>query len=167
LQQEREGGKRLAAQPIDFGNRLATQGVVVRSERRRVVLGHRTEHFDGGPWRESAVRAAMKGGNNLSQTRHRGQRKSPLFRHAIIELGLIEAPHDKRPFHRLATAVEMQFSMRISGYRNDFEIKARCDAAIDAKLIAQGVLAAFEGREIEKRIFDLAFNLVGTRASQK
>ena len=149
-----------------LGERIARKFSLL-GEDCRVVVDHRAKSLDGVSWCEIAVRAAMKGGNDLCETRQGGQRKSSLFCHVVIELGLIEAAHDKCPLHDVAFAAKTKLAIGTLCYRDDFEIEPRRRAPIDAKLIEQSSSPPLECREIEKQIFDLAFDLVGARTSQK
>src|SRR6516162_1902109 len=164
LQQQGECSECLTTQAVSVGERIARKLSLSCGENCRVVVDHRAESLDGVPWRETAIRAAMKGSNDLCQTRHGEQRKPSLFRHVVIELGLIEAAHDKRPLHHVAFAAKTKLAIGTLCYRDDFEIELRRRAPIDAKLIEQGIPPPLECREIEKQIFDLAFDLVGARS---
>ena len=75
----------------------------------------------------------MKVGDHLGKLRHDRERQTPLLRHAVEELRLVEPAHDECPLNGVALASKAKSTAFVDSYRNDIKIKLRCGTAVDGE----------------------------------
>ena len=109
----------------------------------------------------------MEVGNDLGKLRHGSQGQTPLLRHAVQELRLVESAHDQHPLDDFALTGNVKSAAVIESYRKDFKINMRRCAAIEAKLVEERAPPQLQGREVEERVFYGTLDLVSARARQE
>ena len=80
---------------------------------------------------------------------------------------MIESAHLQHPLDRPPLASQPKLAILSGSYRDNFEIKLRRGSPIDAKLVQAGRAPLFQRGEVEKRVFDRAFDLVGMVSRQE
>jgi len=171
----------IAAPPVQLCRQLIEQGQLVPVERlhrisieqcalaaQLLMIG-----LDGSAY----ASAATKGGRSLgtgmktsdldAQGLHQRGRQLAGQGHVIEQCGLRKAAHHHDPIQHLAVRVEGQHASAIPGDRAHPEVKARCRAPVQPQLGMAGALALFQREKIQRRIGDLALELVDAFATQK
>ncbi len=102
--------------------RLGRTQVLIPGEGGLIVFQHLMQGDGAELVGEEPIRARMELGNGLPEGCHGAQGKPALRRHAVIDVGLVEAAHDKRPFDSGACPAETESAVRSIRYRHDLKI---------------------------------------------